>query len=98
VQLRRRLGTPTTKHANCWVYGGKHIPSSYRAIHIDATKFCFSAGGAGNQVVAEIFNHSPAHMIVERDPVTHAVTGRRRFPAVWLPAITLMNPATETSQ
>lgn len=98
TQVQQHLGPPTTKHATCWIYAGKHIPNSYRAVFIDATKFCFAAGGAGDKVVAEIFNHSPAHTIVKRDPITHAITSRQRFPATWLPAITLMNPATETTQ
>ena len=97
-QLRRRLGAPAAIQANCWIYrGSKDIPSSYRAIYIDAVKFCFSAGSAGNKAVAETFDHSPAHTIVKTDPVTHTKT-RTRFQAQWFHAMTLMNPATETTQ
>ncbi len=97
-QLRRRLGAPAETQANCWIYrGSKDIPGSYRAIYIDAVKFCFSAGPTGTKAVMETFNHSPAHTIVRTDPVTHTKS-RTHFQAQWFPAVTLMNPALETPQ
>jgi uncharacterized protein YuzB (UPF0349 family) len=53
-------------------------------------KFCFSEGAAGSEVVTQIFNHTPAHTIIDKDPVTH-VTTKQRFPAQWFHAITIMN-------
>ena len=95
-QVRRQLGAPATTNGNCWTYrGSKVIPDAYRAFYSDAVRFCFSPGATGNNVVTQIFDHWMAHTIVETDPVTH-VKSRKYFPAVWGPAFTLSNPATET--
>jgi hypothetical protein len=87
-QVLRQLGSPTTRQADCWIYRGRvgSIRGRYSGPYIDAMKFCFSAGAAGNKVVTQIFNHLPARTIVNKDPVTH-VTTKEHFPARWLHAI-----------
>ena len=54
-------------------------------------KFCFSAGPAGNKVVTQVFNHTPAHTIIHNDPVTHTVT-KQHFQAQWFHAIAIQQP------
>lgn len=91
-QVLRRLGSPTTKQARCWIYRGPtKIPGSYRALYVDAAKFCFSAGAAGGKAVTQIFNHTPTHTIIKENPVTHTVT-KEKFSAQWGPEFVLQRP------
>jgi hypothetical protein len=87
-QVLRQLGSPAAKQTNCWLYRGRVIPDSYRALYIDAMKFCFSDGAVGNKVVTRIITHSPTHTITRTDPVTHAVT-TTKYPAGWGPPLVL---------
>jgi hypothetical protein len=90
-QVLRQLGSPTTRQADCWIYRGQpgRIRGRYSGQGIDGMKFCFSAGGAGNTVVTQIFNHVPAHTNIDTDPVTHTIT-KTHYPAQWLHAFTML--------
>jgi hypothetical protein len=89
-QVLGQLGPPTTKDANCWLYRGRGdtIRGRYSG-GSDVMKFCFSAGPIGNTVVTNVFQHTPAHTIVKRDPQTGKVT-RKHFRAAWGPTVTLL--------
>jgi hypothetical protein len=92
-QVLRQIGSPTKKQANCWLYRGfgNVIGGRYSGGGIDAMKFCFSEGGAGNRVVTRIFNHTPAHTIIKKNPDTHKIT-KKHFEAQWGPAFILRKP------
>ena len=88
-QVLRQIGSPTTKQADCWIYRGQSIRGRYSGTGIDGIKFCFSEGATGNKVVTQIFNHTPAHTIINKDPVTHAIT-KKHYPAQWFHAVTFL--------
>ncbi|HEX3805509.1 MAG TPA: hypothetical protein VHV52_01905 [Gaiellaceae bacterium] len=64
-QVLGQLGSPTAKRGNCWVYQGQRGRIRGRVVNsaVDAFKFCFAPGPLGGNVVARIFQHSPAQTI-----------------------------------
>lgn len=93
AQVLAKLGQPTAKRPSCWIYEGrKTIPASYRALYIDGVEFCFSAGPIGGEVMTKIMNHSPAHAIIKRSPITHTIISKQTIPARWTPMFTFRRP------
>lgn len=101
-EVLRRLGSPTSTHAGCWLYRGKngiirgHYSSPYvagypAAGYDDAIKYCFSEGPVGGMVVTQMFTHTPAHTIRRWDAATHTVV-KRHFPAGWGPIPDFVKP------
>lgn len=65
-ELTSRLGPPTAKETNCWIYRGKAIAAQLSADGTgaaDAVKYCFSEGPTGGQVVTGTWTHYLAHTI-----------------------------------
>lgn len=92
-QVLGELGSPSARRAECWVYRGSagRVRGRYSGTDIDAINFCFSeAPAGGGKVVSQIFIHVPAHTIIKRDPVTHAIISKKHFRAQWVPTVTFM--------
>lgn len=91
-QVLQQLGSPTKKHAGCWLYRGQvgKIRGRHSGSYVDAMKFCLSEGSAGGWAVTQIFSYYVKHTIVKRDPVTHRISSKRTFPARWGPPLTFM--------
>lgn len=83
TELLHELGPPTSKHANCWTYWGQpgRIRGRPTLETMDATRFCFSIGATGAQVVTEIKNHCIA-----------STFHKRHFPAQWCGMVNISPP------
>lgn len=91
ADVLRQIGSPVSKQEGCWLYRGRvgRIRGRWSGSYVDAMKFCFSEGPAGNQVVTRIWSHSPRHTIVRRNPFTHKIVSKKTWPAQWDPPITI---------
>lgn len=98
----RRLGSPTNKQADCWLYRGKNgvIRGHYSAPYVagfpaaaydDAIKYCFSEGPIGGMVVTQMFTHTPAHTIRRWDATTQTFV-KKYFAAQWGPIFEFFKP------
>lgn len=101
-EVLRRLGSPTERHAGCWLYRGKngiirgHYSSPYVAGYPvayddDAIKYCFSEGPVGGLAVTRIFAHTPAHTIRRWDSATQTFV-KKHFSAQWGPILDFEKP------
>ena len=80
-QVVQTLGSPTRKHAGCWVYSVNthRINGEYLGKFVDGVKFCFSDGPAGGKAVSTIYNHL----------IAHPTPADKHFAGGWEPALAI---------
>jgi hypothetical protein len=89
AQVRREIGPPTAKEANCWIYRGRGdtIRGRYSA-GADGMKFCFSAGPTGGTVMMHVSGHYPAQTVTLLNRATGKLT-KKHYAAAWGGVVTL---------
>ena len=73
TQLVRRLGHPSEKQQECWIYkvedGAKTTDHGFGQ-YVDKVRYCFAEGATGGQAVSQIASHLTPHRIGEKHYLT----------------------------
>ncbi len=80
------LGSPTSRHAGCWLYKAKAhtINGEYLGDVVDGLRYCFGTGPVGGKVVTAISEHV----------VAHRLPNKQWYPGGWGMMILLETPKT----
>jgi hypothetical protein len=80
-QVLQKLGAPSNKHSDCWVYTARahRVGGAYLGKLVDGLKYCFGPGPPEGKVVTNVYEHV----------VAHTLPSKKWFPGGWEPAIAI---------